>query len=160
MSLNDYCHKNIFEPLGLKNITMFPTEDMKKRLAHMHQRNQNGTLVERDHLMLKVLGAKSDEIGDILNSGGAGAFATPSDYARKLQTYPSYYSRLTAIRNHRNPSQRRQIAQNWRPAAQKRDSRPHVHEPDLTIPRLRTPGNSCRQTRSHKPYLRRISSRR
>jgi len=38
--------------------------------------------------MLKVLGAKTDEISDILNSGGAGAFAIPSDYARRLQTYP------------------------------------------------------------------------
>ncbi|KAG9191056.1 beta-lactamase/transpeptidase-like protein [Alternaria panax] len=86
MSLNDYCLKNIFEPLGLKNITMFPTEDMKKRLAHMHQRNHDGSLVERDHLMLKVLGAKSNEISDILNSGGAGAFATPSDYTQIIAT--------------------------------------------------------------------------
>jgi CubicO group peptidase (beta-lactamase class C family) len=84
MSLNDYCHKNIFEPLGLKNISMFPNEDMKKRLASMHQRNQDGSLVERDHLQLRPLTATSNEIGGIFNSGGAGAFATPSDYARKL----------------------------------------------------------------------------
>ena len=109
---------------------MFPTEDMKKRLAHMHQRNHDGSLVERDHLMLKVLGAKTDEISDILNSGGAGAFAIPSDYARRLQTY----SGLTANRNHRDLAQRRHITKNWRSAAEERDSRPHVHESDPTIP--------------------------
>jgi len=86
MSLNDYCLKNIYEPLGLKNITMFPNEDMKKRLASMHQRNQDGSLVERDHLLLKPLKASSNEIGGILNSGGAGAFATPSDYAQIIAT--------------------------------------------------------------------------
>ncbi|KAI4628468.1 hypothetical protein J4E83_003018 [Alternaria metachromatica] len=86
MSLNDYCLKNIYEPLGLKNITMFPNEDMKKRLASMHQRNHNGSLVERDHLLLKPLKASSNEIGGILNSGGAGAFATPSDYAQIIAT--------------------------------------------------------------------------
>ncbi len=96
MSLNDYCHKNIFEPLDLKNISMFPNEDMKKRLASMHQRGQDGTLAERDHLLLKPLKAKSSEIRNILNSGGAGAFATPSDYARKLPT--TYHFRDTADR--------------------------------------------------------------
>lgn len=33
MSLNDHIQKNIVEPLGLKNINMLPTPDMKKQLA-------------------------------------------------------------------------------------------------------------------------------
>lgn len=84
LTLNDYCHKNIFEPLGLKNISMFPTTEMKKKLAHMHQRKHDGSLIVRDHLLRKPLVVESSEVKDVLNSGGAGAFATPSDYARKL----------------------------------------------------------------------------
>ena len=84
MSLNDYFHKNIFEPLGLKSISLFPNEDMKKRLAYMNQRTPSGVLIGREHLLRKPLMAKSSEIKDILNSGGAGAFATATDYARTL----------------------------------------------------------------------------
>jgi CubicO group peptidase (beta-lactamase class C family) len=38
LRLNDYFQKHIFEPMGLKNIDMFPTEEMKKTLASMHAR--------------------------------------------------------------------------------------------------------------------------
>lgn len=82
-SLNDYCHKNIFEPLGLKDISMFPSADMKKRLAHMNHRKHDGSLIGRDHLLRKPLVVEPSEVKDVLNSGGAGAFSTPSDYARK-----------------------------------------------------------------------------
>lgn len=83
LSLNDYCHKNIFEPLGLKNISMFPTAEMKKQLAYMSHRNKDGSLIARDHLLRKPLVVESSEIKDVLNSGGAGCFAKPSDYTRK-----------------------------------------------------------------------------
>ncbi|KAG9384028.1 Beta-lactamase family protein [Pyrenophora tritici-repentis] len=82
MSLNDYFHKYIFEPLGLKNISLFPNEDMKKRLAYMNQRTASGSVIGRDHLLRKPLVAEGSEIKDVLNSGGGGAFATPSDYAQ------------------------------------------------------------------------------
>jgi CubicO group peptidase (beta-lactamase class C family) len=36
--LNDLIQKGIIEPLGLKNVTMLPTDEMKKNLATMHQR--------------------------------------------------------------------------------------------------------------------------
>lgn len=38
LRLNDYFQKHIFEPMGVKNINMFPTEEMKKQLAWMHAR--------------------------------------------------------------------------------------------------------------------------
>jgi CubicO group peptidase (beta-lactamase class C family) len=38
LRLNDYFQKHIFEPMGLKNINMFPTESMKKDLAYLHAR--------------------------------------------------------------------------------------------------------------------------
>ncbi|KAF1846991.1 beta-lactamase/transpeptidase-like protein [Cucurbitaria berberidis CBS 394.84] len=86
LSLNDYCHKYIFEPLGLKNISFFPTEEMKKRLALMNHRKHDGSLIGRDHLLRKPLVVTSSERKDVLNSGGAGAFATPSDYAQIIAT--------------------------------------------------------------------------
>jgi CubicO group peptidase (beta-lactamase class C family) len=89
LSLNDYCHKNIFEPLKLKNITMFPDADMKRKLAYMHQRKHDGSLIGRDHLLRKPLVVESSGVKNVFNSGGAGAFSKPSDYARKSFPYKS-----------------------------------------------------------------------
>ncbi|KAH7083687.1 beta-lactamase/transpeptidase-like protein [Paraphoma chrysanthemicola] len=86
LSLNDYCHKNIFEPLGLKSISMFPTPDMKKRLALMHQRKSDGSLIGRDHLLRKPLVVESADVKSVFNSAGAGAFSKPSDYAQIIAT--------------------------------------------------------------------------
>lgn len=84
MKLNAYFLKNIFEPLGLKNITMFPNEEMKSQLASMHQRWGSGKLEERDHLYRRPLMAETEEEQDrIFNSGGAGCFAKPAEYCRK-----------------------------------------------------------------------------
>ncbi|KAL6709166.1 hypothetical protein ACN47E_001982 [Coniothyrium glycines] len=86
LSLNDYCHQNIFEPLGLKNISFFPTAHMKKNLALMNHRKQDGSLVGRDHLLRKPLTAETSEVKDVFNSGGAGSYSTPSDYAQIIAT--------------------------------------------------------------------------
>lgn len=76
--------ENLFQPLGLKNINMFPTEDMKKKLAFMHQRAPDGKLSARDHLLRRAITASTpEEKKAIFNSGGAGAFAKPSEYCRK-----------------------------------------------------------------------------
>lgn len=55
MSLNDYFQKHIFEPLGIKNINMFPTEQMKSKLAYMHAKGPDGKIVERDHIHRRPL---------------------------------------------------------------------------------------------------------
>lgn len=86
MSLNDYCHKKIFDPLGLKDISMFPTAVMKSRLALMNHRKSDGALVGRDHLLRKPLLVEPSESKNVLNSGGAGAYSTPSDYAQIIAT--------------------------------------------------------------------------
>ncbi|KLJ11391.1 beta-lactamase [Blastomyces silverae] len=85
--LNDYFHKYIFEPLGLKNITMLPSAEMKAKLAYMHSRNPDGTLSQRDHLLRWPLLAKNkEETKGMLNSGGAGCFSNPQDYLDILTT--------------------------------------------------------------------------
>ncbi|KAF2632928.1 hypothetical protein BU25DRAFT_436607 [Macroventuria anomochaeta] len=69
--------KDILQPLPLG----FPTAEMKKQLAYINQRNKYGSLIARDHLLRKPLVVKPSEVKDVLNSGGAGCFAKPSDYA-------------------------------------------------------------------------------
>lgn len=81
--LNDYMQKNIFQPLGLENINMFPTPSMKERLVHLHQRGADGKLTRRDHLHRRALAVESKEAKDLIfHSGGAGLFATTADYGR------------------------------------------------------------------------------
>jgi CubicO group peptidase (beta-lactamase class C family) len=82
-SLNDYLVKNVFDPLGLKEITMFPSADMKKKLAYMNARKPDGSLIGRSHILRAPLTAKMGDTSNILNSGGAGCFAKPSDYCRE-----------------------------------------------------------------------------
>ncbi|KAF2224540.1 beta-lactamase/transpeptidase-like protein [Elsinoe ampelina] len=88
MTLNDLLQKNILEPLGLKNINMFPTPSMKENLASMHQRWPGSTeLSERDHPWRKPLLANSPEAKkQVLNSGGAGCYARPTEYVQVLAT--------------------------------------------------------------------------
>lgn len=85
MKLNEYMKKNIFEPLGIKDMTMIPTQEMKARLAFMQQRYADGVLRPRDHLLRVPLVAKGeDEIARYFNSGGAGLYARPQEYCSKL----------------------------------------------------------------------------
>ncbi|KAI4244355.1 MAG: hypothetical protein LQ352_006846 [Teloschistes flavicans] len=86
MSLNDYFQKMIFQPLGIKNISFFPSAEMKKNLAHMHQRDANGKIRERDHLLRRPLIVNGDEMGKTHNSAGAGCFAQPAEYCAILAT--------------------------------------------------------------------------
>lgn len=106
MSLNDYCHKNIFEPLGLKNIFMFPSAEMKKKLAYTNHRDPDGSIVARNHLLRRPLIIEASERKDVLNSGGGGCFARPSDYARKSPDVRCARSKLAdQSRNHRDPAE-------------------------------------------------------
>ena len=80
MPLNDYFQKHIFQPLGLKNISMFPDEKMKSQLAHMHQKDSSGVMHGRDHLNRRPLVADKQDIPKIYHSAGAGCFARPLEY--------------------------------------------------------------------------------
>ncbi|KAI4242170.1 MAG: hypothetical protein L6R40_004213 [Gallowayella cf. fulva] len=86
MSLDDYLQKNIFQPLGIKNISFFPSDEMKNNLAHMHQRDTNGNLRARNHLLRRPLVVTGDEVKRTYNSAGAGCFAQPAEYCQILAT--------------------------------------------------------------------------
>lgn len=85
--LNDWIQKNICGPLSLDAINMLPTPEMKRELAYMHQRwpGSSGTPEVRDHMLREPLLAETAEEKDkIFHSGGAGAFAKPTDYVQVL----------------------------------------------------------------------------
>ncbi|KAK9769990.1 putative Beta-lactamase-related domain-containing protein [Seiridium cardinale] len=87
LTLNDYLQKYVFQPLGIKDMSMIPNHDMRRRLAYMHHRSPDGILRARDHLLRAPLVVDPDNKADVarlFNSGGAGMFAKPQDYCKVL----------------------------------------------------------------------------
>ncbi|KAG6359671.1 hypothetical protein INS49_013194 [Diaporthe citri] len=83
--LNDYMKKSIFEPLGIKNMSMIPTPEMKSKMAYMNHRESDGTLRPRDHLArLPAAVSSKEEAERCFNSGGGGMFAQPREYCKIL----------------------------------------------------------------------------
>lgn len=85
--LGAYFADHIFNPLSIpaSGISMFPTAEAQKNLAHMHQRSPDGVLKEREHLFPGPLSANTPEAQkNFLNSGGAGLFAKPKEYIKIL----------------------------------------------------------------------------
>lgn len=72
---------------------MIPRQEMREKLAHMHTRDKDGVLRPSDHLLRQPLVVDPDnesEVARIFNSGGAGMFSKPQEYARKC--HPSQNS--------------------------------------------------------------------
>ncbi|KAJ4358496.1 GPI transamidase component [Didymosphaeria variabile] len=84
--LNDYMQEHIFKALGISDVTMFPTENMKSNLAYMHQRDPTtGALSERDHLYHRAFWQNTKEQQQkFFHSGGGGLFAKPKEYLKVL----------------------------------------------------------------------------
>lgn len=81
VKLDDYMKINIFEPLGIEDVSMLPSKGMIERLAYMHQRTPDGVLRPRDHLLRTPLVVKDEEqLSRCFNSGGGGLFAKPREY--------------------------------------------------------------------------------
>lgn len=87
LTLNEYMQKHIIKPLGLENMNMIPTAEMRAKLAYCHFRQPDGKIRHRNHLQRAPLVVdldNKDEIARIFNSGGAGMFAKPEEYAKVL----------------------------------------------------------------------------
>lgn len=85
--LNDLIQKGIIEPLGLSNVNMVPTPEMKKNLASMHQRwpGSPSKSEERDHIYREpIIAETAEEQARLFNSGGAGCYAQPKQYVQVL----------------------------------------------------------------------------
>ncbi|KAF5010141.1 hypothetical protein FDECE_3687 [Fusarium decemcellulare] len=87
LTLNEYLTKHVFQPLGIKAMSMIPDRGMRSRLAYMNARDPDGKLRPRDHLLRLPLVVNPDdkaETASVFNSGGAGMFAKPQDYCKVL----------------------------------------------------------------------------
>lgn len=84
LSLEEYFQAFIFTPLGIKNITFFPSEDMKSSMAYMHSRASDGTLSIRDHLYRRPLLPDARQ-SRAFCMGGGGCFGKPIEYCREFQ---------------------------------------------------------------------------
>ncbi|MDJ0947258.1 MAG: serine hydrolase domain-containing protein, partial [Kiloniellales bacterium] len=73
--LGDYLATEVFEPLGMTSTAFRITEEMRARLARIHQRGEDGFEV----LDLEIPQAPEFEMG------GGGLYATLGDYARFLR---------------------------------------------------------------------------
>jgi CubicO group peptidase (beta-lactamase class C family) len=85
LKLNDYFQQHIFKPMHLTNITMFPTDAMKEKLAYMNTRDTAGNLAlnVNGHLNRRPLYATDPkEVETTFHQGGAGVFAVPREYAQ------------------------------------------------------------------------------
>lgn len=83
LKLNEYLQQNIFQPLGIKDMSMIPNQDMRQRMAYMNHRDGDGKLRHRDHLLRAPLVVDLNnkaEVDRVFNSGGAGMYAKPQDY--------------------------------------------------------------------------------
>lgn len=64
---------------------MFPQKEAQANLAHMHQRDADGNLKEREHLFTASLAQDTKEKQDkFFQVGGAGLFAKPKEYVKIL----------------------------------------------------------------------------
>jgi len=82
LSLDAYFKKNIFEPLGIENITLLPETGIpggiKSKLAGMNFREKDGTIRPMEHVI------EMDESKQEVLYGGAGAFGNARDYCQIL----------------------------------------------------------------------------
>jgi CubicO group peptidase (beta-lactamase class C family) len=86
-TLGDYFTEHILAPLGISSegASMFPTKESQKHLAHMHQRDADGNLKEREHLFHGPLKQSTKEQQDkFFQSGGAGLWSKPKEYVKIL----------------------------------------------------------------------------
>ncbi|KAI4133525.1 MAG: hypothetical protein LQ341_006155 [Variospora aurantia] len=85
MSLHDYFQKNIFQPLGIKNINMFPPAETKHMLAHMHHKDPYGIIREQNHPLRRLLIIEGEDLLERAASLDEPSIAIPQflDFGRK-----------------------------------------------------------------------------
>ncbi|EHK42282.1 hypothetical protein TRIATDRAFT_287612 [Trichoderma atroviride IMI 206040] len=81
LKLGDYMQRHIFQPLGIHDLTMIPSLEMKERFVGMWQRDKEGHLSSRTPLLSRPLGA---DASDSFHSGGAGLFGSTREFGKIL----------------------------------------------------------------------------
>lgn len=90
--MEDYAKTHIFDPLGLKDLTMFPNKDMKARLSKMNHRSlKDGRLQEGIHWMQYALDMSTkQERESTWQNGGGNFFSSPADFCGKANKWKSF----------------------------------------------------------------------
>lgn len=86
LSLEEYFHRFIFEPLDVKGITFFPNETQMAQLAFMHQRGTDDHLKIRDHIYRYPLLSTATSDIDRFCMGGGGCFGQPTEFCSEQDT--------------------------------------------------------------------------
>ncbi|KAL7896908.1 beta-lactamase/transpeptidase-like protein [Trichoderma sp. SZMC 28014] len=81
LKLGDYMQRYIFQPLGIRDLTMIPSLEMKMRFVGMWQRDKEGNLSSHTPLLSRPLGA---DASDSFHSGGAGLFGSVLEFGKIL----------------------------------------------------------------------------
>jgi CubicO group peptidase (beta-lactamase class C family) len=91
LKLNDYLQEKLLKPIGITEMSMFPSHAMQAKLAYMHQRGADGTLRPCNHPMRASLVVDQNDkarMEKMFNSGGGGMFANARDYCSE---FPGIY---------------------------------------------------------------------
>ncbi|KAJ4248777.1 hypothetical protein NW762_012615 [Fusarium torreyae] len=81
-SLDDVFKADIFQPLGINNVSFHPSKEAKSKLAYMHRRGPDGKLKTTDHFYRRPLLAQDDE--KVPCAGGHGCFGRPAEFGRLI----------------------------------------------------------------------------
>lgn len=82
MSLEEYFAKHIWEPVGVRDFSFFPTDDLRARLMQMCSRTREGQLIHTEKLR-PVPKLRPEDIG--VQSGGGGLIGVAREYLTFLQ---------------------------------------------------------------------------
>ena len=162
MTLDGYFQKNIFEPLGIKDMSCFPTRVMRENLVSMSQRDKDGSARDSDHLQRRAifLADEPDVSKKVFNSGGAGLFGKPVEYCRKFFTGPqpsqspsdcSDQANTTTYRNPNHTPQRRRLPDQPKADPPSRNHLTDVPKPDTRIPAVRPARSPSSEAHPHEP---------
>jgi hypothetical protein len=92
-------NKPFFDPLKLRDTTLFACVDSKSRLAKMNYRSADGHLQEGHHFMQSSLNVYTQEdIDNAFHNGAGGCFATAEDFCGKpFPSFPESHSMTTVV---------------------------------------------------------------
>jgi CubicO group peptidase (beta-lactamase class C family) len=86
MTLNDFFHSRIFEPIGMKDTYFLVPKEKANRLVNLYKEDSTGKLLKAESKMLNgPVGADYPLQNSTYYSGGAGLSSTIYDYAIFLQ---------------------------------------------------------------------------
>ncbi|WWC66068.1 uncharacterized protein I303_108690 [Kwoniella dejecticola CBS 10117] len=85
LDLEEYFQKNLFAPCGIKTLTFYPTEEIKKHKMSICYRDAEGKVQRIPNNFGMGRPTEADQVPKALLSGGGGLFGTQRDYLTFLR---------------------------------------------------------------------------